>query len=534
MVSVRFVLASACIGAHGDSVDPFSSIWKSTWRNIVEPRELEVSGTIPTWLNGALVKNAGGAFETSKRNVTSAFDGIPKLFKFAVADGRVMYQERFLQTGYYQYVENKDNFPKVPLMTTPDPPFSAFSLPNGTAGDITNIQVWRMAGDDKMLALTDSTLVTSFDLESLETTGTLPVDDAVAEGLAQLAASHPQCDPSAAEPCSFILNFASVLLGAGGIIGQHELTVYRMGLDKVRRPFGSHTIDYAPYIHSFAVTKSKMILVAYPTEFSLMCVSMFKALTECMTCPADRMATIMVFDLASTEKSTKPVVIQAPNHMVMHHVNAYEEDSGDIVYQVSAHDECDPLFHGPTGQHGVLTVMKDPTARDLVAHWGKLRTFRIAMSSTPSVSYVDTVLRDQEGFVYDFDFPYINDNYAATKHRFVWAITPYAQNSTRYEDWAVTKVDLEAEGAVNTKVWFKEGHFPCEPVFVARPGGATEDDGVLLLPVTDGVQERGYLLILDAISMAELATATLSAGEHLPYTQHGKWFDAAADLALAV
>lgn len=177
--------------------------------------------------------------------------------------------------------------------------------------------------------------------------------------------------------------------------------------------------------------------------------------------------------------------------------------------------------------------MMDPTARDKLAHWGKLRTVRLSMGSEPSVSWADTVLRDSEGFVYDFDFPYVNDDYVATKHRFVWAIAPYARNSTRYEDWAVTKVDLEAQGA-NTQIWYKEGHFPCEPVFVARPGASAEDDGVLLLPVTDGAEERGYLLILDAATLEELATASLDAGEHLPYTQHGKWFDAAGDLALAV
>merc|ERR1712137_1491403 len=108
----------------------------------------------------------------------------------------------------------------------------------------------------------------------------------------------------------------------GMIIGHHEITVYRMGADKVRWPFGSHILKYAPCIHSFTVTKTKMILVAYPLGFKLSCVGMFKALTECMSCPSDRNATILVFDLKSTSKSTKPVaVIEAPNHFVMHHVN---------------------------------------------------------------------------------------------------------------------------------------------------------------------------------------------------------------------
>lgn len=34
--------------------------------------------------------------------------------------------------------------------------------------------------------------------------------------------------------------------------------------------------------------------------------------------------------------------------------------------------------------------------------------------------------------------------------------------------------------------WRREGHFPGEPIFVARPGAVEEDDGVLLSVVLEG------------------------------------------------
>jgi len=163
-----------------------------------------------------------------------------------------------------------------------------------------------------------------------------------------------------------------------------------------------------------------------------------------------------------------------------------------------------------------------------VQHWGKLRTFKLDLSdaSKPKLNFFDATLRDAAGYVYDVDFPYVNPNFASQKHQYVWGLSAYAQNSTHYEDWAVLKIDREATG-VNTKAWYKKGHFPSEPVFVPKPGGA-EDEGILLVQVLDGEQDRGYLLALDAATMTEVAMASLDAGEQLPYSQHGRWFDADA------
>lgn len=209
--------------------DGFSGLWESSWRNITVPRELDVNGTFPGWLQGGLFRNAGGAFETKGRNVSYAFDGIPKIFKFAIADGTVKYQERFLTTAYYEYIENHSDIPKVPLMGATVPPFDKFSLPSADAGDVDNIQVWQLNGDKQALALTDSAVVGAFDLDTLEGLGHLPANDSVQEGLIQLSCAHPQYDPSSNG--KVLINFASTFFGGGSVIGRHEIQVYRMGID---------------------------------------------------------------------------------------------------------------------------------------------------------------------------------------------------------------------------------------------------------------------------------------------------------------
>ena len=60
-------------------------------------------------------------------------------------------------------------------------------------------------------------------------------------------------------------------------------------------------------------------------------------------------------------------------------------------------------------------------------------------------------------------------------------------------------------------------------MFVTRPGGYAEDDGVLLTVVLDAGAERTFLLVLDAATLEELARA--DAPHHIPFGTHGEFFD---------
>lgn len=53
------------------------------------------------------------------------------------------------------------------------------------------------------------------------------------------------------------------------------------------------------------------------------------------------------------------------------------------------------------------------------------------------------------------------------------------------------------------------GHTPAEAIFVPRPGGRDEDDGILLSVVLDGHSEKSYLVCLDAKTMRETGRAEM-------------------------
>ncbi len=50
---------------------------------------------------------------------------------------------------------------------------------------------------------------------------------------------------------------------------------------------------------------------------------------------------------------------------------------------------------------------------------------------------------------------------------------------------------------------------PCEPVFVANPGGKEEDDGVVLTIVVDKKGTKSILVALDGKTLKEIARAAL-------------------------
>ena len=71
--------------------------------------------------------------------------------------------------------------------------------------------------------------------------------------------------------------------------------------------------------------------------------------------------------------------------------------------------------------------------------------------------------------------------------------------------------------------WKQEGHYPGEPVFVARPDARAEqeDEGILMTVVLDAAANNSYLLLLDARDLSEIARARVP--QHIPFGFHGAY-----------
>ena len=60
--------------------------------------------------------------------------------------------------------------------------------------------------------------------------------------------------------------------------------------------------------------------------------------------------------------------------------------------------------------------------------------------------------------------------------------------------------------------------FAGESLFVAKPNGKKEDDGVIISTIYDNSSEKSFILVLDSISMQEIAKAYLPLGLHERFT----------------
>ena len=59
---------------------------------------LPVTGELPEWLTGALVRVTPALLEVGGRRVAHWFDGVAMLNRFGFADGKVSYGSRFLES----------------------------------------------------------------------------------------------------------------------------------------------------------------------------------------------------------------------------------------------------------------------------------------------------------------------------------------------------------------------------------------------------------------------------------------------------
>jgi hypothetical protein len=79
------------------------NVWlRSCEQEIIDPVEGVVSGEIPSWINGSLLRNGPGSIKVGDMTYNHLFDAAALLHRFNVADGKVTYQCRFLQSDSYK------------------------------------------------------------------------------------------------------------------------------------------------------------------------------------------------------------------------------------------------------------------------------------------------------------------------------------------------------------------------------------------------------------------------------------------------
>lgn len=104
-------------------------VWlRSCEQEIIEPVEGVVSGEIPSWIRGSLLRNGPGSIKVGDMTYNHLFDAAALLHRFNINDGKVTYQCRFLKSDTYKknLAANRIVVSEFGTSSVPDPCQSIF------------------------------------------------------------------------------------------------------------------------------------------------------------------------------------------------------------------------------------------------------------------------------------------------------------------------------------------------------------------------------------------------------------------------
>jgi beta,beta-carotene 9',10'-dioxygenase len=442
---------------------------------------LPVTGAVPAWLTGALVRVTPAKFEVGGQRVDHWFDGLAMLNRFGFGDGRVSYKSRFIRSRAYHEAEEgrllagfatdpcRSIFKRVQAIFSPD-----FT-------DNPNVNLAQIG--DRYIAMTETPMPVEFDPDTLETVGRLEYADKLR---AHVSTAHPHHDPERGELVNYVARFSRV----------SEYVLYGLPAGgSRRRVIAKLPVERPAYMHAFGMSGRYLILSEYPLRVNPLKLA-FSGKPFIENYAWDRSESTR-FQVIDRETGELRGTYETDAFFCFHHVNAFERD-GELVLDLIAYEDpaiIDSLYLDERGPRGSIP----PT---------ELRRYRIDLDGGG--------VRQEalaEGTV---ELPRIDYGRRNTReYRFA-----YFTGAGEGAGWIdrLVKVDV---GDGSRAEWSEPGCFPGEPIFVRRPDASEEDGGVVLSVVLDAVAGRSFLLVLDASTFEELARA--EAPHHIPFGFHGQY-----------
>jgi beta,beta-carotene 9',10'-dioxygenase len=442
---------------------------------------LPVTGAVPAWLTGALVRVTPAKLEVRGRRIDHWFDGLAMLNRFGFADGRVSYKSRFIRSRAYREAEEG----RLMAGFATDPCRSIFKRVQAIFSpeftDNPNVNLAQIG--DRYIAMTETPMPVEFDPDTLETVGRIEYADRLR---AHVSTAHPHHDPERGELVNYVARFSRV----------SEYVLYGLPAGgSTRRVIAKLPVERPAYMHAFGMSGRYLILSEYPLRVNPLKLAFSgKPFIENYAWDGSDSTRFQVIDRQTGELRG---TYETDAFFCFHHVNAFERD-GELVVDLIAYEDpsiIDSLYLDERGMRGSIP----PT---------ELRRYTIDLDG-------GGVRREQlaEGTV---ELPRID--YARRNTReYRFAYLTGAGEGAAWIDRLV-KVDV---GDGSRAQWSEPGCYPGEPIFVRRPDASEEDGGVVLSVVLDAVAGRSFLLVLDAGSFEELARA--EAPHHIPFGFHGQY-----------
>lgn len=446
------------------------------------PVATKLRGELPDWLRGELVRTCPAVFQTNGWRAEHWFDGLGMLYAFRIDDGRVTFQSRMLECDAAR--EAAQGHTRIGSFGTPlvRSLWQRIFEPVPRFTDNTNVNILKM-GDD-LVAVTEGARQLLIDEATLSTRGKVKYGIDGLHGATMSA--HPHFDFERER----VVNVATKF-GPTNVVSIYE----HAPRERERKVVGAWRTNEVPYVHSFGLTPQHAVLIAHPltVKASAMLWSN-KGFIDHFAWHPERGTRLIVIDRATgqtREHVTDPF-------FAFHTANCFERD-GATVLDLLAYKSAD-----------IVSALRIEKMND---HLPELRPSFVRITMKPGQERADFETLSETGF----EFPtthYRRVNGRDYRFAFGANLTPRASGY----DSNVVKVD-----ATNGKAKsFSTGNDVFgEPIFVANPNGAAEDDGVLLTVGSRQGADVGTLAIIDAQTMELVASAEVPSA--IPLGFHGSF-----------
>ncbi|KAJ2949968.1 hypothetical protein O0L34_g11293 [Tuta absoluta] len=491
-----------------------SAVWlRSCEEEITQPLEGKTTGTIPPWLRGSLIRNGPGSLKVGTMTFDHLFDSSALLHRFAIDDGRVTYQCRFLQSNTYKrnHAASRIVVTEFGTKAAPDPCHTIFDRvaaifkPGESFSDNAMISVYPFG--DEMYAFTEGPVIHRIDPTSLETLERKNLMDYVA---LVNHTSHPHV----------MKNGDVYNVGMSMVKGRLRHVVVKFPFAEKGDMFErAHVVAamtprwtlHPAYMHTFGITENYFVIVEQPLAVSLYGVVRNTLANQPLAKSLQwypEHETHIVLLSRHTGKEVKRY--RTPALFYLHIINAFEQD-GKLFVDLCAYKDAKVL--DAMYIHAIETMQENADYAD----WFRGRPKRLELDlEAPNLSKVQPRLLAELGC----ETPRIHyDLYNGRPYKYFYAIS---SDVDAENPGAIIKVDTKNG---KTTTWSKPDCYPSEPIFVPTPDAKEEDDGVLLsaLVWSSARPCAVALLVLDARTMTELARAEFVTPSPAPKCLHG-WF----------
>ncbi len=449
---------------------------------------LPVSGQIPAWLRGTLIRNGPGTFNVGRQRYRHWFDGLAMLHKFTFDQGRVGYANKFLEGRAYRAARESGRIAYSEFATDPCRSLfgRAMAVFSPKITDSAKVSIAKIA--DRFLALAETPIQVEFDPETLAAAGVYTYE---AGPTGQMTTVHPQFDFDRAEVFNVVTRY-------------HRLShynIYKISGAGAPQRVGAVPVHEPAYMHSFGMTQNYVILAEFPLVVNpLRLLLWLRPYIENFRWKPERGTPFWVVNRHTGEIVGR---YESDPFFAFHHVNAFEQ-GGELVLDIVAYP--DP---------GILETyyLHRLEEESLELPFGNLRRYRLPLTGR-AVTY--ETISDVCMELPQFDYTRLN---MQAGYRYVYSVSLHPQHRQGFYNQLV-KVNVHT-GAV--RAWFEPNCYPGEPIFVRSPGATGEDDGVILSVVLDTARGTSFLLVLDARSFEERARAVIP--HPILFGYHGAYFE---------